>query len=38
MFAGFNLEINEQFFDSQQKSFQECQEIGKAHLASQAWK
>ncbi len=35
MFAGFNLEINEQFFDSQQKSFQEYQEIGKAHLASQ---
>lgn len=35
MFAGFNLEIDEQFFDSQQKSFYEYQKIGKAHLDSQ---
>lgn len=32
MFAGFNLKIDEQFFDSQQKSFYEYQKIGKAHL------
>lgn len=35
MFAGFNLEIDEQFFDSQQKSFHEYKKIGKAHLDSQ---
>lgn len=35
MFAGFNLEIDKQFFDSQQKSFHEYQKIGKAHLDSQ---
>ena len=34
MFAGFNLEIDEQFFNSQQKSFYEYQKIGKAHIDS----
>lgn len=32
MFAGFNLMINEIFFDSQKKSFQEYQKIGEKHL------
>lgn len=35
MFAGFNLKIDEQFFDSQQKSFHEYQKIGKSHLDAQ---
>ena len=35
MFAGFNLEINEHFFDSQEKTFSEYQKIGKEHLDSQ---
>lgn len=36
MFAGFNLIINESFFDSQTKSFQEYQKIGEKHLISQS--
>ena len=35
MFAGFNLEIDKQFFESQRKSFHEYQKIGKKHLESQ---
>ena len=29
MFAGFNLEIDKHFFESQQKSFHEYQKSGK---------
>lgn len=36
MFAGFNLEITEVFFDTQQKTLQEYQKIGKTHLNLQA--
>lgn len=36
MFAGFNLEISESFFDSQAKTFQEYQKIGEEHLKSQS--
>jgi hypothetical protein len=36
MFAGFNLKINESFFDSQAKTFQEYQRIGEIHLESQS--
>jgi len=35
MFAGFNLEIDKHFFESQQKSFQEYQKIGEEHLGAQ---
>ena len=35
MFAGFNLEIDQHFFESQQKSFQEYQTIGEEHLKTQ---
>lgn len=36
MFAGFNLEISKTFFNSQIKTFQEYQKIGKTHLKSQS--
>ena len=36
MFAGFNLKIDEHFFESQQKSFEEYQKIGEKHLGEQS--